>query len=518
MGGRLGTVAALSLVALSACGKSGSRAPDGGSDAGTGGAAGSRDAGGDGAAGNADAGGAGAAGGGAGAAGDADANVCPRNAPSFDFFTSTLGPRGGSYDGPAVVERSTPAELVLAFYAADATPDGGAGADGGAASTDGGAAGERGLPLHATIQGLYLGTAVAPTLPLGAQVWLTKNPAGDPPPSMFNQARAPGAFTVRDGSQGTILLAGSFDAPTPIPTSPGSRSCTETHGQVACVVQQTTYGSLDVHGDTTVLVGDGETATVSLRGVAYDVSVVSESTTSTLIGMTCGGGNVPPPYGAVSVNLKAQDLATRAAKLAAAKAPACSKGNVDVPAVTFSFIGGNAALPYEGAASYTAKDDTGCLRFAASARLDPQTNAPATIEVCGATGLIAEPTAGATFWFSMPALDVSGIRTGQAGPLVLASISTSAGGGFPSAAVDQVVGVHVDLNRACAYGSTVATPGAPPLPTSFLAELVFATAPPVIVTTDTQAVVTLGGTPYDVRMTGEETTNGLSSAFVISPH
>src|SRR5262245_57231592 len=72
--------------------------------------------------------------------------------PSLYLTSTTMGPAGGVYEGPAVVERSTRGDLVLAF---DGDPSKG--------ST---------LPRHLQVRNL------GPTaLPVGAKVWLKKDPA-----------------------------------------------------------------------------------------------------------------------------------------------------------------------------------------------------------------------------------------------------------------------------------------------------------------------------------------------------
>jgi hypothetical protein len=487
---------ALLVAALTGCRNGGGgpnlgpsgRAGGNGSDAGAGGAAGGRtpDAGSTG-------GGDVATGGAAGAP-----IICPMQSPSFNFWTATEGPQGGSYGGPAVVERSVPTELTLAFYAEDSVGDGGASSDGGGASADGGGAnadggvasadggGARSLPLHASIGGL----GDTPAFPVGARVWLEKTPAGPPPPAFQSPSTFfNGTFVVRDKKDGAILIAGAHNTPGPIPTSPGGQSCTDTTNDGACSY---TYGSLDVHGDMTVLVGNGETRTVPIGGVGYDVSVTDMSFTS--FPGACGG-DVPSSFSEVDVSVRAKDLATLVKTLPKGTVPACSRGNYERKWPVFDFFDGTTVwVPYEGPASYTGRVGR-CFEFSATGRIDPTTNAPAKLDLCEADGLLVEPTVGTSFWLSMPTLFIATLRSAKDGPFVLASFEITSTGAH-SAAADQTLGVHVDIRRGCAYASMTSLASAPPATLS-LDELVFATAPPVVVGTDDHALVTLGGKAYD---------------------
>jgi hypothetical protein len=70
----------------------------------------------------------------------------------------------------------------------------------------------------------------------------------------------------------------------------------------------TTHRSLIVHGDTDVVIGDGDTATVTISGIACDVSISDE----TLAGYC--GGDVPLGT-STRISIKAQDLAAAFATL-----------------------------------------------------------------------------------------------------------------------------------------------------------------------------------------------------------
>src|SRR5262245_64295353 len=98
--------------------------------------------------------GGGSAGGDSGGGGGS-APACGVHAPfGPKLVTLTFGMKdGGVYEGPATVERSTPEEVVIAFQPAGVE-----------------------LPSHAKLYG----QVPIPAFPVGAQVWLTKSPAGDP--------------------------------------------------------------------------------------------------------------------------------------------------------------------------------------------------------------------------------------------------------------------------------------------------------------------------------------------------
>ncbi|HVU49757.1 MAG TPA: hypothetical protein VHL80_03665, partial [Polyangia bacterium] len=195
-------------------------------------------------------------------------------------------------------ESSSPTEIRIAYFASDNAADGGV-ADGGG--------GVQNVPLHVSLTMTSL--SGWPPLPVGARVWLTKDPAGEPPPVTF-LAPANEAVTVRDKKGGRLLVAAALNKPTAIEIAQGSESCTEVYG--ACME---TYWTLLVHGDTEVLVRSGETATVPIGGVACDVSVYEISTSGT----NCGGD---VPLGTTTrVGIKAQDLAAAGAKLDVGAAP-----------------------------------------------------------------------------------------------------------------------------------------------------------------------------------------------------
>jgi hypothetical protein len=406
---------------------------------------------------------------------------------SFDFRFDTVGEPfggepGGPYDGPAVVERSTPTELTLAFHewqsvfdctASDAPPA---------------------LALHMSVEGM----SDTPRFPVGARVWLTKSAAGEVPPNVDVPISRPRSFAVRDKQGGTLLIAAADDgAPLPLPTTLGSRSCTTTIGPAACAATVTS-GSLDFHADSDVVVGDGETATLLLDRVAYDVNLSGFGWVIAGPGQ-CGAGPVFPSHLGMRFNLRAQDLAARVTQLPAGIVPFCSRGNFDPKWVVFDTL---APLPYEGPASFIG-GDAGSFEFALTGGTD------LIIQLADLNGQIPVPSVGQTFWLSMPTAEVSVLRSAKDGPVVVAFIDDEGNVPFPSAAIQQALGVNVDLRVSCAYASQGLG----------LVELEFKTTPPVVVRSADHALVTLAGMAYDVWMDGgSSTVYGTWTRFVVAEH
>jgi hypothetical protein len=390
----------------------------------------------------------------------------------FVITTGTLGPQlqAPFYDGPAVIERSSPTELVVAYFASKNTADGGVA----------GGAGE--LPLHVSLD-LIASFCPWAQLPPGARVWLTKDPAGLPPPP-FGLAQPNEAVAVRDKKDGRLLVASALNKPAAVETAPGSP--TRTSGDQSCM---TIHGSLIIHGDTDVVIGDGEVATVPIGGFACDVSVYD----STLSGTGCGGD---VPIGLQTrVSIKAQDLAAAGATLDVGAPPACSRGSGDVQSEdSFTFDENNEGTTYDGPVVYVGRGQLGCFRFSATNRVDATTHAPTYLEVCDVTGAAAEPAIGQTLWALIDA-QVEIIQRGQGGPPLMARVdinTTTAG-----ATVAQKVGLPLTIDQGCAYAATTPSSGGP---LWYLTELSFATTPPTVVHADTPAVVVVGGTSYEVWM------------------
>jgi hypothetical protein len=203
-----------------------------------------------------------------------------------ELYVSSSGPEEGGpvYAGPAVVRTSTSAELSLVFELA-------AGADAGAPTL-----------RSVTLSGLD----PMPSFPIGAKVWLSKDPVGNPHYSPLYGG--PGsALSIRDREGGRLLLGASFNSNGPAaPIAAGQRTdvCSDDNPTCPGKGSRMFYQSVEVLGDSTVTIGDSQTVSVQLDGLDYDVHVTARRVT--------GGCDIPDYFpelaGGVSVNVRAKDL------------------------------------------------------------------------------------------------------------------------------------------------------------------------------------------------------------------
>jgi hypothetical protein len=406
-----------------------------------------------------------AAGTGGGVAGNGPINECAPKGGGFFPTSRTMGPTLTHYDGPAVVERSTTTELVLA-YAAAADPAAGAAAPV--------------VPTHAIITGF----ADTPVFPVGAKVWFTRDPGAAPLPVFA--APPPNLFVIRDKQGGRILLASSSLGATPIPATVGAQTCSGAYRDL-CLTAKITSFAVDVQGDTKVTISDGAVKTVPVGGFGYDISALDFGVTADGSQPMCG--DYFGPGAGLYVSMRAQDLSALQTKLETGPAPACSRGNADAKTAIFTFEG---VEGFEGPLTYsrrtTAYNSPGldCFVFTATALLQPGTNVPVAMTVCASRGLLQEPAAGQTFWVSgLEPIKV--LRRSKGGPLVIAD-------GYLSAdtnpnTVWASLGITAAFVQDCPYSSS---------PLTFLSKLVVGTTPNVIVRSDDHGLVRLGGQDVDV--------------------
>jgi hypothetical protein len=422
------------------------------------GAAGTKSAGGPGDAGIGGTDSGGISGTGDGAAGAA----CGTHAPfGTQMRASTIGSLKGAYEGPATVERSTTDDLVLAFLPAG-----------------------RKLPLHATLTGLN----PMPLLPLGAQVWLSKSPAGDAP---YGTSGGPPAwsFAVRARQGGRLLLAAVFRAsdlnPSPILIDNPTAACTTTDPEFCSKGGMIDYNTVDVHGDTTVVIGDSQTATVPIGGVDYDVRVSAQMPVKGTGTVGCADYVA---VGGISVDIRAHDLASQAASLNVGSVPACARGNDLSRNVSVGIT--DAQPPYDGPIFYRRRfpDQPNCFLFDTVAP-------PAQIYVCAAPDLFSEPAPGQEFMAIVPNYFVGALRGPQHGPLVLAVASAPAPFSATDAAIiEQTIGIGMQAQARCDYANL----GESGSSATSLWDLVFATTPTTRLATETVGTVPIAGVNHHV--------------------
>jgi len=391
----------------------------------------------------------------------------------------TQGAAGDTYDGPAIVERSTAAELVLYFQ--PATPATDAGADAGTASSQ--------LPMHVGISG----QDPMPLFPLGARVWLSKDPVVDPAwpiPGDVSTTQQPWSFSVRDRSGGRLLFGAargsSGELRSPIQVDHLTPVCEDVVARSCGTKKQTIYSRLDVHGDVTVSVGDSETAIVPIGGFDYEVRVSAREELS--LNRYCGDYS---KNDGVAVELRAVDLESLIASLQTGELPACVEGNADMKSIGAGTT--DRPGPYDARVLYqtrSLKYGQECFRFAT----EPAPNAPGqsqSLTFCVAEGLFPEPSPGQEFWATVPNTNMGALREPQRGALLLGHAAFFAPfTDEQTSLIEATFGVRVSMVERCPY---VASGGE----AMFSLDTVFETDPAQRLPSHSQGVVRLGDRGYD---------------------
>lgn len=402
----------------------------------------------------------------------------PPAQPSLFFTTSTLAPPGDEYDGPAVVERSTALELVLAF-----APDSAAGGT---------------LPRHTTIENVD-----APLFPVGAQVWLKKNPVVEVVSAFGGQAPI-SSLEVRTNQDGALLLGRA--------TSPDAdRLAAIASALIPMQVQRTasrpfsddcgsgtlTTTTFDVSADSPVAISDSDTRIARVSGVDYDLGLVARQLDVKGPSIRCSD------YGSSSwyqISVRAHDLAPLISTLDHGQGPLCALGNDTLESVSVGLYNVDLGAGYDGPVFYAkrgAQEGFDCFDFSVPG-LAAIAGLPAPIvEACVPPGALAEPAKGTELWATIPRIELGVLRQANRGALIAASIVTDTGnGGLSSTDISQALGLPVDVHPGCAYAEFDS--GATALYQYHLREVAFGAPSPVVVGSQQRRVITNGATSYDV--------------------
>ena len=399
-------------------------------------------------------------------------------------YVSTTGPSGGApYDGPAVVERSTPDDLVLAV----STPD---------------------LPAgdpqrHVKVSGL----SPMPILPPGARVWLTKNRAGEQVEPRMSHGTLPWAISVRN-AQGGRLMFGALHNTTdavgvPVTVGAVEELCAMSYPQ-AChygdVVPTLHFRSVEIVGDTTVRIATGHTASVAIGGADYDVSVRAELLTDAHDG--CGDN-----WGleTLDIAVQAHDLADLVARVEVGEPPACGNGNQPLRYVSMLMQDDVKAISanYDGRAVYPGPnpDYPAYLDFELPDFTGPFEGKMHLLTI-GLEPLVGTPAKGTTYWASVGDNRRSGsYGSRRGGP----SSPRAPGRQVPlpaaqTADLEALLGVTVDVVQRCTY--TIESWSSRAVP---LWEVVLGTTPPTHVPAGGTGTLEIGGKPYAVDVQGIDT-------------
>ena len=387
--------------------------------------------------GSSNSGGSGGSGGGTESGADAGA-TCGMRAPfGPNLSVHTLGPTGGPYEGPAIVERSTANDLFLYFEPRDPRMD--------AADT---------TAMHARITGLD----PMPVLPIATKVWIANTPAGDESGGLGYPA--PGwALSVRNRQGGTLLFGAAFkltDAiSVPVATGAVTPFCTGRNPMCSLGSSEVTYADVEVLGDTPVTIRDSETAVVRLAGIDYDVRVSAQQVTPAA---DCRIADYAPDSG-VSLDVRAKELAGLLDTLEGGALPSCVVGNDRAVEMGFMLHGATLGTAYDGRVFYERKDSTSdndTLYFKVEGLPDTVAGQPPEIAISLPPTIFPEPKLGDEFWATMPDYSMGALRDAQSGRLRLAAVYA---GSTPvdaskAAMIEQMLGFPVRFFESCKYANS----------------------------------------------------------------
>lgn len=420
-----------------------------------------------------DGGSAGSLGGTSNACGEHD-SLGPKLQVSVLDFDGSLA--AGVHEGPAVVERSTNAELILTFEPRDAGMTSGSAGSGGDDGTGGAAAAA--TVFHTTFTGMPEAARFVP----GTKLWLTL--LYSLPASPFSLP-APWSASIRDRKNGTLVFGASYhdfdSAAAPIKVGAQTPTCTGPSPDTQCAPSAAvTYSSLEVLGDQTVVVDDSATETVTVDGVPYEVRIHAQQQSS-----------AEPPKcvdyispGGVTLDIEATNLDELVKTLDVDTVGMCSQGYDPSIAFFFDFYGMDIDSTYEGLISYRGRDPNSASAYDFDVPgLTSTTDLPPTLTIDGATALLPEPAIGQEFWVLYQGTRVQVLRESQTGPVLLAQ-GWDFGNEMPRLAEDfgNALGVPLRIEDACEYA-----PGNP------LRDTIFETVPEVRVPSGTAGTLVIDG-------------------------
>ncbi|HKO94512.1 MAG TPA: hypothetical protein VJU61_25335, partial [Polyangiaceae bacterium] len=334
-----------------------------------------------------------------------------------------LGDLPAAYEGPAVVERSTTGNLRLAFQPS-LTPD--AGATGSS------------LPAHLGISGL----SPMPLFPLGARLWLSQNSLRTP----STEPSAPSSFWLRDREGGRLLFGAAWGSSSelgaPVALDHRTRVCDEPLSKV-CAEPRVFYSELDVHGDTTLRIGDSETANLSIGGFEYEVRVTAREEPDAPH-RYCG---VYAKNEGVSLELQAKDLQQLIAQLEVGELPACVESNGEYGGTVIQVDSLYGQSSYEGRAVYQYRADTPwqeCLHFGEVDAPLTTSGSPPSLDICSSERSLPQPSSEQEWWVVRPRAGLVAVREAQGGALLYANALVSASADAADAAlVEATLGLAV---------------------------------------------------------------------------
>jgi hypothetical protein len=326
--------------------------------------------------------------------------------------------------------------------------------------------------------------APLPVFTRGAKLWLHRGLAGD---------------SLRDRQNGTLLL-GRLDSWLPNadaePVTLGALEpvCTRAEEDSCTIGRRMTYYSVEVNGDTPVVVSTAQHATLTLNATEYDLWLNAAERESDFGSAHCedsGGPNDHRMHVAADI-LPRNPEAALANVEGGGELPDCVVGDTPPIEATVTVSGDPPnSNRYEGLVRYRGKE-AGELLFEFVERT-------ITVRLAVPAEVMPEPAPDATLWFATPGGNAFAFRASQGGELLLAHVSSA---DAPTARdfspeLGQLLGVSVAVESSCVTSALTKWPYQPVLVE--LHDLVFGTAPPVRVRSGTSGRIVLDGKAYDVR-------------------
>lgn len=378
--------------------------------------------------------------------------------------SAEIGPRGGSYDGPGVIERSTEESLLVYFEAGS---------------------GEDAVVYRASIKS----NLALPVFPPGARVWVSKTPAGLSDGPVYRK-EAPSQFELRDAEGGRLILAMSYDSTiSPLVVSRAADVCAQQHPSCSgSLVQQ----SLEIQSDAAVTIANGHDAHVQIDGADYLVGVQAQKDVAV---DECAADYIERTDGTYKLSLIAEDAQSLVDALKVGEPPTCAHGN-DASA-SFEFAKTESA-DYEGVVAYQGIDAEaqGAARFTAD-------GSSATFLFLSFTpDLFTTPAVGTELWFRWRGYSFGALSDGEDGPLLVAQarLNPSGADADVQTALEDAAGVAITLQERCDYGASASNSAE-----VALSDVLFATDPPTLAKSGERTPLVLNGEDYEAWVDGRGT-------------
>jgi hypothetical protein len=312
----------------------------------------------------------------------------------------------------------------------------------------------------------------------------------------------PWSYSVRDKKDGRLLLASGWGVATtlfaPLTFDHQSTTCSGAYDD-GCGSGSATYSSFDVHGDSTVTIDDGQSATVRAGGVDYAVELMSKNIEISAFSDRCA--DYSGPYTGFGVNAAIEDTTPLVGTFDVGAPIACALENADLKQVNFSFYDVDFNTAYDGKVVYAKRGQPGgndCFDFTTT--LTGADGTPALMEFCVSPGLFTEPTVGQAFWATTTGWQLGALKSSNGGQVLLAAVNQSVPFDTTAKAdLAAVLGVPVDARQRCPYAAGYA-----------LWETTFGTTSQVILGPSGHATPTIGGKSYDAWMAQNDTSLGIS--------